>query len=349
MPPESLLAAEDLRSYFPVNDGLVRAGGGWVRAVDGVDLQVEAGETLGLVGESGCGKSTLGRTLLRLVEPTGGSVRFDGVDVRSARGRALKALRRDMQIIFQDPVGSLNPRHRVGELVRAGLDIHGVGARRERRGMVRDALEKVGLPADAEQRFAHEFSGGQRQRIGIARALVLRPRFIVADEPVSALDVSVRSQIINLLVALKREMSLTYLFIAHDLAAVAYISDRIAVMYLGKIVEIGAAADVVERPLHPYTKALVSAIPELDPDRRRARIVLPGDVPSPIDPPSGCRFRTRCPLAQDICARVAPALERKGDGAHAAACHFAGQPIPAQAGVARAAVSRDDASPSPSP
>jgi len=319
MPSEELLVASDLQTHFPV-----RGEAAVVRAVDGVDLSIKQGETLGLVGESGCGKSTLGRSLVRLVDPTAGSVVFDGVDLASARGGTLKAARRDLQIVFQDPMGSLNPRQRVGSLVRAGLDIHRVGGKSERRAVVREMLERVGLPDDAEQRFAHEFSGGQRQRIGIARALVLRPRFIVADEPVSALDVSVQSQILNLLVALKRELGLTYLFISHDLAAVSYISDRIAVMYLGKVVEIGPARDVVERPRHPYTVALLSAVPELDPDRPRRRVVLKGDIPSPTSPPSGCRFRTRCPLAQDVCAEVEPPLALQGDG-HRAACHFSSE------------------------
>jgi peptide/nickel transport system ATP-binding protein len=316
MPPEPLLVASGLRTQFAS-----RSDSGPVRAVDGVDLAIAAGETLGLVGESGCGKSTLGRSLLRLVEPTAGSVTFDGVDLVSARGRAMKAARRDLQIVFQDPLGSLNPRQRVGSIVRAGLDIHGVGSRPQRRHAVRDMLARVGLPADTEQRYAHEFSGGQRQRIGIARALVLQPRFIVADEPVSALDVSVQSQILNLLVELKRELKLTYLFISHDLAAVAYVSDRIAVMYLGKIVELGPARQVVARPRHPYTVALLSAVPELDVDRSPRRVVLEGDVPSPAAPPSGCRFRTRCPIAQPVCAEVEPPLAGDGDD-HAAACHF---------------------------
>jgi oligopeptide/dipeptide ABC transporter ATP-binding protein len=321
-----LLEARDVRATFPIREGMLRRTVAQVKAVDGVDLTIGRGETVGLVGESGCGKSTLGRVLLRLIEPSGGEISFDGRNVAGVRGPALKAFRREMQIIFQDPVGSLNPRQKVGQIVGAGLRIHKVGDRSERGDRVRAILARVGLPADSERRYPYEFSGGQRQRIGIARALVLQPRFVVADEPVSALDVSIQSQVLNLLVELKREFELTYLFIAHNLAVVAYIADRIAVMYLGKIVELGSAAQVSQRPLHPYTQALVSAIPELDPDRRRVRIVLHGDVPSPVNPPSGCRFRTRCPLAAAICAEVEPPLSDHGQG-WLAACHFAGTPL----------------------
>ena len=327
--PRSLLEARGLTKYFPVKAGVFRRTVGHVQAVDGVDVAIRRGETLGLVGESGCGKSTLGRTLLRLVEPTSGQVLFEGKDVTALGRRAMKAQRRDMQIIFQDPVGSLDPRMKVGQLVGEGLTIQRAGSRASRRDQVASVLERVGLSAEAINRYPHQFSGGQRQRIGIARALVLQPKFVVADEPVSALDVSIQSQVLNLLVELKQAFGLTYLFVAHDLAVVGYISDRIAVMYLGKIVELGPAADLFRRPLHPYTMALLSAIPEPIPGRKQTRIVLRGDVPSPINPPSGCRFRTRCPLAQQICVELEPPLVPHDDGQnHVAACHFAGTPIP---------------------
>ena len=327
-PTEPILAAKDLRTYFPIRRGILQRTVGHVRAVDGVDLSVMPGETLGLVGESGCGKSTLGRTLLRLLPATSGEVRFEGRDVLSLGGSELKALRRDMQIIFQDPVGSLDPRMTVRDIVGEGLATHGLGSSREREVRIREILERVGMRPEAAGRYPHEFSGGQRQRIGIARALVLRPKLVIADEPVSALDVSIQSQVLNLLVELKRDFNLTYLFVAHNLAVVGYISDRIAVMYLGKVVELAPAASLYRQPLHPYTVALLSAIPVPAPGSKRQRIVLKGDVPSPINPPSGCRFRTRCPIAQAVCAEIEPPLEMKPQG-HLAACHFAGQPIPA--------------------
>jgi oligopeptide/dipeptide ABC transporter ATP-binding protein len=321
---EAIVVTDELEIHF-VGRGGLRTSSHVVRAVDGVSLELVRGETLGLVGESGCGKSTLGRALLRLVPISGGSVSIDGRDVTKAKGKELLALRRKVQMIFQDPVGSLNPRARVGDIVAAGLQIHGIGKRADRRELVRKALADVGL-AGLEGRLPHQLSGGQRQRVGIARALVLRPSVIVADEPVSALDVSVQSQVLNLLVETKEAFALTYLFIAHNLAAVAYISDRIAVMYLGKVVEIARPAQLLAQPLHPYTAALISAIPEVHEHTRR-RLVLSGDVPSPASPPSGCRFRTRCPLAQPICADTAPPLTPVADG-RAVACHFAGHPIP---------------------
>jgi peptide/nickel transport system ATP-binding protein len=325
---DALVSVENLTKHFAARPGLFGGGKGVIKAVDGVSLDIAAGATLGLVGESGCGKSTLGRTLLRLLPATSGEVHFEGRDVLSVSGAKLKALRRDMQIIFQDPVGSLDPRMTVRDIVGEGLVTHGLGSGRERDVRVREILERVGMRPEAAGRYPHEFSGGQRQRIGIARALVLQPRLVVADEPVSALDVSIQSQVLNLLVSLKRDFNLTYLFVAHNMAVVGYIADRIAVMYLGKIVELAPAAQLYRQPLHPYTVALLSAIPVPMPGSKRQRIVLKGDVPSPINPPSGCRFRTRCPIAQPVCAEVEPPLEMKPQG-HLAACHFAGQPIPA--------------------
>jgi oligopeptide transport system ATP-binding protein len=311
---QPLLEVRNLVKYFPVenSDDLVRA-------VDGVSFDIFPGETLGLVGESGCGKSTVGRCLLRLHEPTSGQVIFEGTDLVGLPNRQMQGLRREMQIIFQDPYASLNPRLSIFSIVSEPLKIHGVGGRGERRDRVADLLSKVGLDPKYMDRYAHEFSGGQRQRIGIARALALNPKLIICDEPVSALDVSVQAQVVNLLQDLQHEFGLAYLFISHGLAVVEHISNRVAVMYLGKIVEITTAEDLYFGPLHPYTQALLSAIPNPDPKQKRERIILTGDVPTPIHPPSGCRFRTRCPIAIDECSQVEPDLRELAPG-HYAAC-----------------------------
>ncbi|HEY1914853.1 MAG TPA: oligopeptide/dipeptide ABC transporter ATP-binding protein [Streptosporangiaceae bacterium] len=316
-----LAEADGLSVHFKA-----RRRAGQVHALDGIDLRIRTGETLGLVGESGCGKSTLSRALLGLVPPTAGTVSFAGQQITGLSNRAMKPLRRDMQLISQDPMSSLDPRMSVRQLVGEGLRIHKLARGSELEDRVAAVLASVGLQAADADRLPHQFSGGQRQRIGIARALVLRPRLVIADEPVSALDVSVQSQVINLLVELKREFGLTYLFVAHDLAVVDYVSDRIAVMYLGKIVELADSAALRDNPRHPYTQALMSAIPQPVPGRGRERVILSGEVPSPLDPPAGCRFRTRCPLAEQICADQEPPLVADATG-HATACHFAGQPI----------------------
>jgi oligopeptide transport system ATP-binding protein len=311
---QELVKVRDLVKHFPVE-----GSDDVVRAVDGVSFEIFRGETLGLVGESGCGKSTVGRCLLRLIEPTAGEIKFEGRDVTALGRHELRELRREMQIVFQDPYASLNPRMKVGSIVGEPLVIHKIGTKRERRERVAELLKRVGLNPDYSERYAHEFSGGQRQRIGVARTLALNPKLIVADEPVSALDVSVQAQVVNLLQDLQKEFNLAYLFISHGLAVVEHISSRVAVMYLGRIVELATAADLYAQPLHPYTKALLSAIPIPDPKHKRERIVLSGDVPTPINPPSGCRFRTRCPIAIDECARIDPELREVLPG-HSVAC-----------------------------
>lgn len=314
-----LVETRNLKKHFPVRAGMFGPRQ-FVRAVDGVDMTVHPGETLGVVGESGCGKSTLGRLLLRLLEPTTGEVLFGGENLQSLSPKALRRKRREMQIVFQDPFGSLNPRMRVGTIVGEGIEIHHLARGAEKKRRVIELLERVGLPADAYERYPHEFSGGQRQRIGIARALAVQPRLIVADEPVSALDVSIQAQIINLLQDLQEERGLAYVFIAHDLRVVEHISHRVAIMYLGKIVELADSGEIYRNPRHPYTRALLSAVPVPDPGARRRRMILTGDVPSPIHPPAGCAFHPRCPYVEERCRSVEPRLAA-GVNRHAVACH----------------------------
>ena len=319
---ETLVEVSNLVKYFPVRAGLLQRVVNQVKAVDDVSFAVKRGETLGLVGESGCGKTTVGRTMLRLVEPTSGQVKFDGKDVFSMKPNELKSVRRDMQIIFQDPYASLDPRVPIGESVMEGLQIHQIGSPRERVDIMMETIKKVGLEDYHVRRYPHEFSGGQRQRIGIARALALRPRFIVCDEPVSALDVSIQSQVLNILKDLQVEFGLTYLFIAHNLSVVEHVSDRVAVMYLGKMVELASREDLFRNPLHPYTQALMSSIPVPNPRLKRQRIILKGEVPSPLNPPSGCRFHTRCPWAIEICSQQEPEFKELMPN-HWAACWVA--------------------------
>ncbi|MDI3547942.1 MAG: peptide/nickel transport system ATP-binding protein [Halanaerobiales bacterium] len=317
-----LLEVNNLKKYFPVKAGVFRKTVGYVKAVDDISFYIKEGETLGLVGESGCGKSTTGATILRLEEATAGEVKFEGKDILSLNRRELREMRKEMQIIFQDPYASLNPRMTVADIVGEPLDIHNLARnKKERNEKVRELLGSVGLTAEQMNRYPHEFSGGQRQRIGIARALAVEPKLIIADEPVSALDVSIQAQVINILQDLQEEFGLTYLFIAHDLSVVKHISDRVAVMYLGKIVEMTDKRDLYNNPLHPYTQSLLSAIPIPDPTFKKERIILEGDVPSPVNPPAGCRFHPRCPKAMDICSQKEPEFKDYGNG-HYAACHL---------------------------
>src|SRR5512136_1088079 len=315
----TLIEVKDLVKYFPVRGGLLQRVVAWVQAVDNVSFTIREGETVGLVGESGCGKTTVGRTMLRLIEPTAGSVIYQNTDVFKLRGNDLKAMRRNMQIIFQDPYASLDPRMPIGESVMEGLKIHKIGTPKERFDLAIRTLQKVGLEDYHARRYPHEFSGGQRQRIGIARALALVPSFIVCDEPVSALDVSIQSQVLNILKDLQKELGLTYLFIAHNLSVVEHISDRVAVMYLGKMVELTTREDLFREPLHPYTKALMSAIPIPDPELKRERIILQGDVPSPLNPPKGCRFHPRCPVVMERCSIDEPVFKEASPD-HMVAC-----------------------------
>jgi peptide/nickel transport system ATP-binding protein/oligopeptide transport system ATP-binding protein len=319
-----IVKVSHLKKYYPVQGGIFQRVREWIKAVDDISFHISKGETFGLVGESGCGKTTVGRTMLRLIDATAGNVLFEGKDILNLESRELKAIRRDMQIIFQDPCASLNPRMTAGNSIMQGLEIHGIGTAHDRRDMAVEILRKVGLEEYQFHRFPHEFSGGQRQRIGIARALVLRPKFIICDEPVSALDISIQSQVLNLLKDLQDEFSLTYLFIAHNLSVVQHISDYVGVMYLGKAVELASKDELFLHPLHPYTQALISAIPIPSPHSKQKRIILQGDVPSPLHPPKGCRFHPRCPLAADICHKEEPQLINYGND-HWAACWLIGK------------------------
>jgi oligopeptide transport system ATP-binding protein len=339
---QPLIEVREVKKYFPIRSGLMQREVARVHAVDGISFAVQPGETLGLVGESGCGKSTLGRTIVRLYEPTAGQIIFQGVPIEGHGARKLRPLRREMQMVFQDPYASLNPRKRVGSIIGDPLKIHKLGDKKERKARVEELLETVGLSPEHYNRYPHEFSGVQRQRIGIARALALNPKLVVADEPVSALDVSIQSQMLNLLEDLQNEFNLTYIFIAHDLGVVRHVSNRIAVMYLGKIVEMSRAEELYQRPIMPYTEALLSAVPVPDPDlaAKRDRIVLEGDVPSPINPPSGCRFHPRCRYATQVCTEIEPPLVEYGNG-HLAACHHPLNVDASLAAVGSAPAARD--------
>ncbi len=328
---KTLLEVRDLKMYFPLTRGIVfQRVVGYVRAVDGISFSIERGQTLGLVGESGSGKTTIGRTIVRLYKPTGGQILFDNVDLASLRGEQLRQVRQRVQMVFQDPFASLNPRFTIGSLIAEPMYIYKVASNKEIRERTAELLRVVGLRAEYIDRYPHEFSGGQRQRIAVARALAINPELVIADEPVSALDVSIRAQVLNLLQNLQRQFNLTYLFVSHDLSVVRHVADRIAVMYLGKIVELSDRDELYSAPKHPYTRALLSAVPIPDPqiEKRRQRVILSGDLPSPINIPTGCRFHTRCPMAQDICREVEPAYEPKEGREHYAACHFSEKVTP---------------------
>ncbi|WP_153731699.1 ABC transporter ATP-binding protein [Sporosarcina obsidiansis] len=316
-----LLKVEGLKKYFPIRKGLLGKTVGYVKAIDDVSFFVNEGETLGIVGESGCGKSTTGRTIMRLLEPTEGVVEFEGRDLNSLSTNEIRKVRRDIQMVFQDPYASLNPRHTIGKILEEPLIVHGVSNAKERREKVIEFLKIVGLSEYHAKRYPHQFSGGQRQRIGIARALMTNPKLIIADEPVSALDVSIQAQVLNLMQDLQKEFNLTYIFIAHDLGVVRHISSRVAVMYLGKIVEITESEELYAKPLHPYTQALLSAVPVPDPNHQKEQIIIEGDMPSPANPPSGCSFHTRCPFKMDVCTKVTPVLTEENTG-HSVACHL---------------------------
>ncbi len=316
-----LLKVEHLKKYFPIQTGILSKKSGEVKAVDDLSFEVYEGETLGIVGESGCGKSTAGRAIMRLLEPTSGKVTFDDVELTDLSNKEMRKMRRDIQMVFQDPYASLNPRHTVGKILEEPLIVHGIGKSKERKERVQEYLEIVGLSSYHAKRYPHQFSGGQRQRIGIARALMTNPRLIIADEPVSALDVSIQAQVLNLMQKLQQDLKLTYIFIAHDLGVVRHISDRVGVMYLGRIVELADSESLYKEPLHPYTQALLSAVPIPDPTHHREQILLEGDIPSPANPPAGCSFHTRCPYATDLCKFTVP-IFRKVKPGHAVACHL---------------------------